>query len=397
MNLAADVGLGAFVSVHVGRHGDPGPSHERLPLSRNDVMAAASALAAAEIRAPAGSPPDRRTLKLMDCVLRRWVPVAVIAVTGCVVPRSAAEAQAAPDARAHHQLVYHAGDARTYLIGGSTRREGGYHYFDDVWYWEGAAWTQAAPLPFPRSSHRVVYHAQRNSLILFGGGFADALRAEGIIWESGPAGWKAVAGNFRAAASEPGLCYDHRRERVVIFGGWDADAAYSGDTWEWAGADLVQVDSAGPTPRAGHAFLYDPVRERCLLFGGRGADGYLADTWEWDGEGWHRLEATGPSPRWFFGAAADLESRRIVIFGGRGPPAPVGGRDASRDLGDTWIWDGERWELLDTEGPPARSGAQLASTGHSVLLFGGREDQPGGFRDRNDLWELRGRSWVRRR
>jgi hypothetical protein len=133
------------------------------------------------------------------------------------------------------------------------------------------------------------------------------------------------------------------------------------------------------------------------LFGGRGPQGYHGDTWEWDGSNWRQLEVNGPSPRWFFGAATDLGSKRIVIFGGRGPAAPVLGRDATGDLGDTWTWDGERWAALHIEGPPARSGAQLALTGNSMILFGGRVEQPDGFHDRNDLWELRGWSWVRRR
>ncbi len=332
----------------------------------------------------------------MHCILCRYQLLAWMAIVSAL-PALPVRGQADPDARAHHQLVYHSGKERVYLVGGSTRREGGYHYFDDVWSWDGAAWTAAESLPFPRSSHRVVYDPQRNSLILFGGGFADALRAEGIVWEWRPEGWKAIDGDFRAAAAEPELCYDRSRNRIVIFGGWDADAAFRGDTWEWTGADLVPVDSVGPGPRAGHAFLYDPSSRRCLLFGGRGADGYHADTWEWDGRTWNRLDVTGPSPRWFFGAATDLEGERIVIFGGRGPDAPVIGRDDTGDLRDTWIWNGEGWERLDGAGPPARSGTQMAFTGRSIVLFGGREERPDAFYDRNDLWELHGTSWARRR
>lgn len=43
------------------------------------------------------------------------------------------EGQRVPAARAHHELVYHAGEGRAYLIGGSTRQgDGSYEYFDDV-------------------------------------------------------------------------------------------------------------------------------------------------------------------------------------------------------------------------------------------------------------------------
>lgn len=182
-----------------------------------------------------------------------------------------------------------------------------------------------------------------------------------------------------------------------MFGGWGADNQFRGDTWVWDGEALARADTAGPGPRAGHAFLFDPVRERCLLFGGRGPHGYLSDTWEWDGEGWRRLDVEGPSARWFFGSAADEGRGRVVIFSGRGPNAPVIGRDDTGTLGDTWAWDGEAWELLSTEGPPGRMGGRLAPTGEGVLLFGGRRETREGWEDLNDTWELRGRSWTRRR
>lgn len=309
-----------------------------------------------------------------------------------------------PAARAHHQLVYHGGEERAYLIGGSTPHGDGYHYFDDVWARDADGWVRSAPLPFPRSSHAVVYDAGRDRLVLFGGGFARAVRAEGVLWERGDDGWRVLGGHLDAGRNEPGMCYDRRRDRIVVFGGWDASSTYRGDTWEWTGGVLERVDSpptseddserptgsltSRPVPRAGHAFLYDPVREACLLFGGRGEDGWLADTWAWDGTSWKKLDVDGPSPsaRWFFGAATDLVEERIVLFGGTGP----GG-----DLSDTWAWDGAAWSRLDATGPPARSMAKLAFHGDGVLLFGGRQELPEGHRDLNDAWILRHGDWMR--
>jgi hypothetical protein len=282
------------------------------------------------------------------------------------------------------------------LIGGSTRQGDGYHYFDDMWYLEGAEWIRVGSLPFPRSSHRVVYHEQRESLILFGGGFAQAVRAEGIIWEWREGLWKAIDGNLRAGTAEPEVCYDRKRNRMVVFGGWDDASDFRGDTWEWLEPGLVQVDSTGPSARAGHVFAYDPVRQTCVLFGGQGVEGYLADTWEWDGRTWRQLDARGPSARWFPAYVTDAERQRIVVFGGRGPDAPVPGRDASGNLADTWIWNGHQWEQLQGSGPSARMGAQMTYSGESLVLFGGRVEGPEGFYDRNDLWELHGATWRRR-
>lgn len=290
-----------------------------------------------------------------------------------------------PDARAHHQLVWDEDEERVYLVGGSTRRGDGYHYFDDVWTWDGEGWSPGTPLPFPRSSHGVVHNGTRESLVLFGGGFQRATKAEGVIWERGPSGWRAIAGHVDAGRDEPGLCYDQARDRLVLFGGWDREAEYRGETWEWSGASLERVDVEGPAPRAGHAFLYDPVLERCLLFGGRGPDGYLDDTWTWDGAAWERLATDGPPARWFFGSATDETLGRIVIFGGDGPAG---------DLDDTWVWEGEHWSRLDIPGPPARSMARMAYSDSGLVLFGGRRATADGFTDLQDTWALVGDDWV---
>ncbi|MGH7605821.1 MAG: Kelch repeat-containing protein, partial [Gemmatimonadales bacterium] len=284
-------------------------------------------------------------------------------------------------------LVYHARDGRAYLVGGSTRRDSGHHYFNDQWYWSENRWTLLDTLPFRRSSHRVVYNARRNSIVLFGGGADRAFATDAALWEWRGRGWQRVGASPAGGRAEPGLCYDAARQRIVAFGGWDSANQYSDVLWEWTGetGEAVIVPQAhGPSGRAGHAFVYDPQRQRCLLFGGRGHAGFLDDTWEWDGAEWRRLDVRGPSPRWFFGTATDPANRRIVLFGGVGPAG---------DLGDTWAWDGQRWERLAGDGPMPRGMAKLAFDGGGVLLFGGRSQEAGGFRDRNDTWRLQGGTW----
>ena len=321
--------------------------------------------------------------------------LAAVLLAGAMGVTQSTHAQMLPGQRAHHQLVYHPVNNVIYLIGGSTRIKDRYHYFTDIWSWRDNNWAPSPPLPFPRSSHRVVYHKERNSLILVGGGFQRAVKAEGVVWEWKNNEWRAVGGNFQAGRDEPGMCYDEKRDRIVLFGGWDGASNFRGDTWEWDGRELSLVDTTGPGPRAGHAFLYDPVRQQCLVFGGRGKEGFFTDTWTWDGTSWEKLDVPSPPARWIFGAAADPVHGRIVIFGGRGPDAPLRGRDETGDLGDTWMWDGEVWEQLNTEGPSPRMNAAMAFDGQNILLFGGRYETPDGFLDLNDTWILQGKEWKR--
>lgn len=302
-------------------------------------------------------------------------------------PGSDAEVTPSPEPRGHHQLVRHGTGDRVYLLGGSTPRDEGHHYFDDLWSWDGTQWRSEGTLPFPRSSHRIVYHEGRRSLLLFGGGASGDFASDDTLWEWRGDQWTALAVAPGAGRAEPGLCYDRRRERVVVFGGWDDDGEFSGLTWEWDGRSLAVVDSTGPSPRSGHVMVYDPLRESCLLFGGGNGEQLFDQTWERTDEGWQRLAVAGPPARWFAGAATDDANDRVVLFGGSGD---------EENFGDTWIWDGERWELLTREGPPARGMPRLAFDGEGVVLFGGRERTEQGHRDLGDTWVLRGETWEKR-
>ena len=75
------------------------------------------------------------------------------------------------------------------------------------------------------------------------------------------------------------------------------------------------------------------------------SDGYQGDTWEWDGDRWAQVSDEGdggPSPRYAHAMAYDAARSVTILFGGAGPRGPAG-------LGDTWEWDGVRWELVSEQ------------------------------------------------
>lgn len=249
----------------------------------------------------------------------------------------------APEARAHHQLVRDPADDFVYLVGGSTPRDGGHHTFDDVWAWDGERWTFVERLPGPRSSHRVVHHSGRGSLLLVGGTDGEDRRAGAELWERRDGRWARRARLEEAARGEPGACFDRRRGRLVLHGVAKPDRSYDASTREWDGDRLRSAAREGPGPRLGHAMAWDPVGKRCLLFGDRDAEGTVhGDTWAWDGSGWRRItDATGPSPRMMGRMAPD--GAGVLLFGGRAW-APDGGH---ADRGDTWRLRGGRWTRLE--------------------------------------------------
>jgi hypothetical protein len=118
--------------------------------------------------------------------------------------------------------------------------------------------------------------------------------------------------------------YDPVRERMIVFGGWDGLEARN-DTWalSLAGTPVwTEILPAGPLPpgRQRHAAVYDPVGDRMLVFGGVG-DGVDDGVWSLSLGGsptWTKLALAGSSPKGRSGAAAvyDAPRHRMVLVSG---------------------------------------------------------------------------------
>lgn len=196
---------------------------------------------------------------------------------------------------------------------------------------------------------------------------------------------------------------DTTRDRMLIFGGrWrlkGTTGAYTLFDDVWA-LDLatdawteVTTKGAKPPARWGTAGVYDPVRDRLVIFGGNvGTSGATYqpsdDTWTLDLKTgtWEKLGASGPKKRLFADAAYDAERGRMILFGGTtaffGP-----------FLNDTWALDlaTESWTQLQAGGksaPEPRIRPELVSdsTRDRLVLFGGHDD--GSVGNRNDVWTL---------
>jgi hypothetical protein len=169
--------------------------------------------------------------------------------------------------------------------------------------------------------------------------------------------------------------YDSRRHRIIAFEGWyefpsDHAAEVPGNrawalsldgtpTWE----EIVARGPA-PTARIGHTAVYDPVRDRLLVFGGgNGATGdppYLNEVWALSLSGepvWTRLEISGvlPPPRAGHCAIYDPIHDAMIVFGSNG------GAGYETALNDTWslsLSGAPVWSRLQPAGavPPPRPG-----------------------------------------
>jgi hypothetical protein len=154
----------------------------------------------------------------------------------------------------------------------------------------------------------------------------------------------------------------------------------------------ITAANEGPAARRDHATLYDPVRKRLVVFGGRGAKTY-GDTWifEFASHAWREVKGDGPWPRFAGGTVYDAANRRMIIVMGQG----------NGFFNDVWAFDLERetWRQLvenknGADVPRTRYGqsAALDSRGR-VLISHGFSDQ-GRF---DDTWafDLASNRWAK--
>lgn len=198
-----------------------------------------------------------------------------------------------PGSRYGHILCAQPGGG-VVLFGGTYQQTQG----DDTWVWNGDGWEARNPAhrPSARTAAGAAFDVARQEALLFGGGSQGVFRADLWAWD-GQDWTLRDGGSGPVARIEPALSHDVARGVTVLFGGFGSASSFPipllADTWEWNGAVwAARTPALSPTPRAGAALAYDPLRQRTVLFGGRNgftAQDQFADTWEWDGANWQQL------------------------------------------------------------------------------------------------------------
>jgi hypothetical protein len=155
------------------------------------------------------------------------------------------------------------------------------------------------------------------------------------------------------------MAFDESTGLTVLFGGQTAPDSGTvqsyelDDTWVWTGVRWVQRFPAHkPAGRNSHVLVYDSLRTRMVMFGGRSGLNDLNDTWVYDNNDWTQvLTAGNPSPRLFTGAAYDRDRDRVVLFGGSHSELDSRNAVTVTNYYDTWEFDGSDWTRVATDGP----------------------------------------------
>jgi FlgD Ig-like domain len=190
--------------------------------------------------------------------------------------------------------------------------------------------------------------------------------------------WAQVGAPFKRTG-QAGV-YDPTRKYLWIFGGGGTFGGTGGDqlcAFDLSGPSTVLLDVAvagtRPSPRSGAKMIFDPVRNRAIMFGGVGSE-----VWELSLTGtpaWTQLspQGTAPSTRVEMVVVYDSFRDRMLVCGGHDTAANV-------DLNDVWSLSFSptlAWTQLPTNGPlpPVRWGHAGAydADNDRLLIAAGRQ------------------------
>ncbi|MHA1907745.1 MAG: Kelch repeat-containing protein [Candidatus Thorarchaeota archaeon] len=174
----------------------------------------------------------------------------------------------------------------------------------------------------------------------------------------------------------PGFVYDPINDRIMMFGGSNDDDLFD-DTWVLNTSSGIWTELAlanSPVPRHSGVMVYDTTDEVIILFGGHNGTDWGRDTWVFDcgTETWTEVTpALSPPGRGSAAMVYDSANDRVLLFSGYSEGGPY--------VADTWAYDHSTntWEEMSpAESPHARYGAAYAYdvVNESMIIFGGNSN-----------------------
>lgn len=214
------------------------------------------------------------------------------------------------------QLAYDRNRDVAILFGGSYSAQAP---IDSMFEFDGTAWQAVTPAVRPpaRRNAALCYDPVRDVTLLVGGdaaAWSSASQPLHDAWTWDGSQWTQLPGGFVGGVAM--AVWDDRREVVVVVA--------EGGTYEWSGGALQPVaTTASPPPPLSAGIAYDSARERVVLYGGYEArpTGPLPtrdDVWEYDGSHWIRRQPLGidPGSRGHVGMVYDGLVGAVRVFAG---------------------------------------------------------------------------------
>jgi hypothetical protein len=198
-----------------------------------------------------------------------------------------------PTACDHLEMIYDASREQVILFGGGDEN---HNLSAETWSWDGEAWTLISDTGPPGRAHfGFVYDPVHEQGLLYGG-YADTIIDDFWGWKDGA--WQPLDFPGPGPLSHIGMASDHAANELILFGGASSTSTFSSlsdQTWRLTNGSWSELSLEDhPSARGSPAMVYDPQRERIVLYGGFVSNrSDLDDTWEWDGNEWHCIVNCG--------------------------------------------------------------------------------------------------------
>ena len=335
-------------------------------------------------------------LLLGGCAISTPIPTATLTQSiASAVPTVAATALPTefsslnPSPRGYFSMAYDSKADQVILFGGLTGNEGLPSSCNgETWAYNVAAnrWTQMKPPSGPtvRDSTEMAYDSKADRVILFGGALEYGkvvVLADTWAYDFNTNTWTEMA-NGPANYGFGSIVYDAQADRIILYGGSDATyVGFSPDTWAYNYNTNTWTDmkpSISPPARNTQVLVYDTKANRVIMWGGdTGWEERIAlrdeNVWsyDYDTNTWQEIKPpqgteVWPDTRDWASAAYDSKSDRMIMSGGY--------YQAGTD--ETWAYDynTNTWTKLE----PNKAGGMLSasamvysSAADRFILFGG--------------------------
>jgi len=210
---------------------------------------------------------------------------------------------------------------------------------------------------------------------------------------------------FSSAQSRPDARYEHNflfdpvKNVSILFGGRTPDLKYLfNDTWWYNSTSNLWTDKTStpaPSNRYGSAFAYDSVNGVFILFGGNQSYlGYSNETWSYNTttNTWALLNpATAPSPRVDSAMTYDSGNGTFLLFGGY---------NGTNRFNETWEYNATANTWTNRNPPAAPEGRFLFDMAYDpvanlAVLFGGSSTL-GGYQSDTWVYNATDNNWTKR-
>jgi hypothetical protein len=267
-------------------------------------------------------------------------------------------------------------------------------YYNDLWWYYPATdtWINNTPTAISPSARNGLSMVWDGSNVIMFGGFNSTSYYLNDLWWYNPA---ANIWSQQIAINTPGSPvsrYGHTMvwdsNRVIMFGGYNADTGALNDLWWYYPVTntWIQQSPIGgpPAGRSGHKMVWDG--SKVIMFGGQGSGACLNDLWWYypTTNTWtQKITINTPgSPVSRYGHTIVWDGTRVIMFGGSNFTSPYYLDDLLwwyDPANNTWI--DKTSYIGDT--PLARQFPSMIWDNTRAIMFGGSSSSSG---YRNDLW-----------